>query len=194
MAGELLHAYLIVSGVRGYYLHFSTYTSYHCVNCRILFNPLASFLLPPRSSTGWTVARHRRDAPAKGVCVVVGRVRWATFAANVRQELQRIIAYTCSALSHGGVIINYREYPQTSRCCRHDKPSSREMIELLARHLSRTHAALPAAQPPPVMAQVPPRPMAIPALLTRRLDALSLLCAPSLLFVMSSVLASLMPP
>jgi hypothetical protein len=191
MAGELLHAYLIIAGFRGYYLHFSDHTPNHCNHCRILFNPLASFLLPSRPSAGWTVARHRRDAPAKGVCGVEGRDRWATFAANVRQELQRIIACTCSALSHGGGNINYRECLQTSRCCRHDKPSSRETIELLAHHLSRAYAALPATQPPPVMAQVAPRPTAIPALRHGACTSCHLVRAPSLLLVMS---ASLMPP
>lgn len=145
MAGQLLHAYLIVAGFRGYYAHFSGDTTYYPKRSRILLSPLASFLLPSAPVAGWTVARHGRDAPAGGVCGAAGRGRWATFAANVRQELRRIVACAYGALSHVGGTGNNRGQRQTSRCCRHDKPSSREMRELLAR--DRLHGVWLLMQP-----------------------------------------------
>lgn len=97
MVGELLDADFVEAGFRGDYPILTT-AEERLFWWRILLKPVASFLL---AFFFFTVAIHLRDAPVKGVCVVVGRERWATFVANVRQELQRMIGREDGALSHG---------------------------------------------------------------------------------------------
>jgi len=81
MAGELLDADFVEAGFRGDYPRL-TAAEEGLLWWRILFSPVAFFLL----LFLFPVAMHLRDAPVKGGCVV-----WATFVANVRQELQRMM-------------------------------------------------------------------------------------------------------
>ena len=147
----------------------------------ILFKSLGASLLPVASFCGRLVARHRRDAPVrKGVWGATGRERWATFAANARQELQRMVAWGIGALSHvGEARYCSRGALQTSRVLSswHTRGlaksiSPRILAQAAARHRESGHlgtiraAALPVPEPPPVVAAVAPRPrpMAIHAL------------------------------
>jgi hypothetical protein len=69
------------------------------------------------------VARHRRGALARHVCGAAGRARWATFAAKVRPELQRIIAWSVRALWHAvSCIVESQQSwvaSDVAVCCRH---------------------------------------------------------------------------